>query len=61
MPPTPPIPAAADLTAEQWARLLWVVFGPPRLIYLPRRPGLLTGRLAALAAWRLGSVRLRLL
>jgi hypothetical protein len=28
-------PDSADLTPEQWRRLLAAVFGPPRLIYLP--------------------------
>jgi hypothetical protein len=38
------IPEPDALTPEQWARLLRVVFGPPRLICLPRRPGLLWPR-----------------
>jgi hypothetical protein len=37
-------PEPLDLPPEQWGRLLQAVFGPPRLIRLPRRPGRLWRR-----------------
>jgi hypothetical protein len=54
-PPMAPIPDPADLTPEQWARLLAAVFGPrpPRLIRLPRGQAMLI-RLPRGQALRLG-------